>query len=121
MGFLVVAESPAEFAAWLVRQRDSAHTPSDSAARRGKDVFLASTCVMCHTISGTPAGSRVGPNLTHVGSQRTIAAGSLPNTRENMARWILDPQLIKPGTLMPANKLAPADLAALSAYLSVLK
>lgn len=121
MGLLVVAESPEEFAAWLARQRDSAHTPTDSTARRGRQVFLATTCVMCHTISGTPAGSRVGPNLTHVASHRTIAAGTLPNTRENLARWILDPQVIKPGTLMPPNRLAPGDLSALSAYLSVLK
>ena len=76
---------------------------------------------MCHAIAGTPAGSRVGPDLTHLASRRTIAAGTLPNTRGNLAGWILDPQKIKPGTRMPPNQLEPADLQALLAYLETLK
>ena len=121
MSFLVVAEPPAQFAAWLDRQRDTARTPTDSLARRGQEVFLASTCVMCHAIQGTPAGSRVGPNLTHLASRRTIAAGTLPNTRGHLAGWIVDPQQIKPGVRMPPNALAPGDLQALLAYLESLR
>jgi cytochrome c oxidase subunit II len=121
MAFEVIAEPPARFASWLTQQRDSAHTPTDSLGRRGQEVFLASTCVMCHTISGTPAGSRIGPDLTHLASRRTIAAGTLPNTRGNLAGWIVDPQRIKPGTKMPPNNLSPADLRALLAYLESLK
>ncbi len=121
MAFLVVAESPERFAAWLERQRDTARTPADSLARRGQEVFLASSCVMCHAIGGTPAGSRIGPNLTHLASRRTIAAGALPNTRGHLAGWIIDPQQIKPGARMPPNALEPRDLQALLAYLESLR
>jgi cytochrome c oxidase subunit II len=121
MAFLIVAEPPDEFAGWLVRQRDTAATPTDALAQRGKGVFLASSCVMCHTISGTSAGSRIGPDLTHLASRRTIGAGTLPNTRGNLAGWILDPQAIKPGVKMPPNQLSGPDLLALVAYLETLK
>jgi cytochrome c oxidase subunit 2 len=121
MAFLVVAQRPDSFAAWLARQRDTALTPTDALARRGQEVFLASSCVMCHAVSGTPAGSRIGPDLTHLASRRTIAAGTLPNTRGNLAGWILDPQRIKPGVKMPANQLEPDDLQALLAYLETLR
>jgi cytochrome c oxidase subunit II len=77
--------------------------------------------VMCHAVAGTPAGSRIGPDLTHLASRRTIAAGTLPNTRGNLAGWILDPQSIKPGAKMPPNNLTPADLRALLAYLETLR
>jgi cytochrome c oxidase subunit II len=121
MGFLVIAQRPDSFAGWLARQRDTALTPTTELARRGQEVFLASSCVMCHAIAGTPAGSRVGPDLTHLASRRTIAAGTLPNSRGNLAGWIIDPQKIKPGTRMPPNQLKPADLQALLAYLETLK
>jgi cytochrome c oxidase subunit 2 len=121
MAFLVIADGPDSFATWLARQRDTAMTPTDELTRRGQEVFLTSSCVMCHAISGTPAGSRIGPDLTHLASRRTIAAGTLPNTRGNLAGWILDPQRIKPGTRMPPNQLEPADLHALLAYLESLE
>jgi cytochrome c oxidase subunit 2 len=121
MGFLVIADPPAEFAIWLEGQRDTALTPTDSVALRGQEVFLASTCPMCHAISGTPAGSRIGPDLTHLASRRTIASGTLPNTRGNLAGWILNPQTIKPGTRMPPNQFDPDDLHALLSYLETLK
>jgi cytochrome c oxidase subunit 2 len=121
MGFLVIAEPPDQFASWLARQRDTALTPTDSVTRRGQEVFLASSCVMCHAISGTPAGSRIGPDLTHLASRRTIAAGTLPNTRGNLAGWILDPQAFKPGSRMPANQFNSDDLQALLAYLESLQ
>jgi cytochrome c oxidase subunit 2 len=76
---------------------------------------------MCHAIGGTLAGSRVGPDLTHLASRRTIAAGTLPNTRGNLAGWIVNPQAIKPGTRMPPNALEPDDLQALLTYLGTLK
>jgi cytochrome c oxidase subunit II len=76
---------------------------------------------MCHAISGTLAGSRIGPDLTHFASRRTIAAGSLTNTAGNLMGWIADPQTIKPGSRMPATGLSPQDLAAVAAYLETLK
>jgi cytochrome c oxidase subunit II len=121
MAFLVVAERADSFDRWLAGQRDTAATPADSLPRRGQEVFLTSPCMMCHAISGTPAGSRIGPDLTHLASRRTIAAGTLPNTLGNLAGWIVDPQAIKPGAKMPPNDLAPADLRALLAYLETLR
>jgi cytochrome c oxidase subunit 2 len=121
MGFLVVAEPPDSFVGWLARQRDTALTPADSLARRGQEVFLGSSCVMCHAIAGTPAGSRIGPDLTHLSSRRTIAAGTLPNTKGNLAAWILNPQAVKPGAKMPPSPLSSADLQALLAYLETLR
>jgi cytochrome c oxidase subunit 2 len=121
MAFLVIAQPAAEFAGWLARQRDTARTPTDSLARRGRDVFLASSCVMCHAVSGTTAGSRIGPDLTHLASRQTLAAGTLPNTSSNLTGWIVDPQVIKPGSRMPPNRLSGPDLVALVAYLETLK
>ena len=121
MAFLIVAEPSDSFSAWLVRQRDTAMTPSDSVSLRGQEVFLSSSCVMCHAIGGTPAGSRIGPDLTHLASRRTIAAGTLPNTRGNLAGWIVNPQAIKPGVRMPSTRLDSDDLRALLTYLETLK
>ena len=121
MALLVIAEPPDSFARWLARQRDTASTPTDSVAVRGQEVFLGSSCVMCHAIQGTPAGSRVGPGLTHLAGRRTLGAGTLPNTRGNLAGWIVDPQRIKPGVRMPPNALSPDDLQALLAYLETLE
>ncbi len=121
MALLIVAETPDSFNAWLERQRDTALTPTDFIAKRGQEVFLGTTCVMCHAIAGTPAGSRIGPDLTHLASRRTIAAGTLPNTRGNLAGWIVNPQAIKPGARMPPNRLSSEDLQALLTYLETLK
>ena len=121
MAFDVVAESPAQFAQWYVRQLASALPPTDSSAKHGYDVFVQRTCIMCHSINGTEAGSNVGPELTHIASRPSLAAGSLPNTRVNLTRWILNPQIIKPGVRMPPNALSPADMTALLDYLETLK
>jgi cytochrome c oxidase subunit 2 len=76
---------------------------------------------MCHAIAGTPAGSRIGPDLTHLASRRMIAAGTLPNNRANLTAWIVDPQVIKPGVKMPPSQFSGPDLVALVAYLETLK
>ncbi len=121
MALMVVAESPENFRRWYASNLAGAHTPTDSTTLRGREVFLAASCAMCHTIRGTSAASRVGPDLTHIGSRLTLAAGTLPNTRGHMAGWIANPQGIKPGTRMPANDLSPDDLQALVAYLESLR
>jgi cytochrome c oxidase subunit 2 len=121
MGMLVIAETQEHFDAWIAAQRSAAAPPSDSIAQRGKHVFEGTTCVMCHAISGTTAGATTGPDLTHIASRHTIAAGTLPNTEANLYSWISDPQRIKPGTLMPATKLDSRDMQALVAYLRQLK
>jgi cytochrome c oxidase subunit 2 len=121
MGVLVVAQKQQDFDAWRAAQLDSATTPTDSLAQHGKSVFLGTTCVMCHSISGTAAAANAGPDLTHIASRRMIASNTLPNTNANLYAWISDPQRIKPGVLMPATKLNPRDLQALVAYLRHLK
>ena len=122
MGFMVVAEPMEKFLAWVASQRAPAPEPDTDEKRRGRDAFLANDCVTCHTIRGTSAGSRVGPELTHVGSRLTIAAGTLPNTRDQLARWVLDPPAFKPGTRMPAHHNLPgADLQAVITYLRSLR
>ena len=76
---------------------------------------------MCHSITGVPAYGRMGPDLTHLASRTTIAAGTLANTRGNLGGWIVNPQSIKPGTQMPPGQLEPRDLQALLSYLETLK
>jgi cytochrome c oxidase subunit 2 len=121
MSLLVVAEPNEQFEAWKNQQRASAASPPTDSARRGRDVFLGSTCVMCHAVQGTPAGSRAGPDLTHLASRRTLGAASLPNNRDNLTAWVLDPASVKPGTRMPSHKFSPDDLHALLDYLEALK
>jgi cytochrome c oxidase subunit II len=121
MGLLVIAEPLERYTQWANQQRQPASPPSDSVSARGQQVFLSSTCVMCHAVSGTRAGSSAGPDLTHLASRHTIAASTLPNTRGNLAGWIVDPQRIKPGANMPPNSLPPAELDALLTYLQSLR
>jgi cytochrome c oxidase subunit 2 len=121
MALFVIAEPRERFNEWARQMRKPAETPTDTAAKRGSEIFMTRTCVMCHAIDGTTAGSNAGPDLTHLASRRTIAAGTLPNTRGNLAGWIVDPQTIKPGANMPPNMLAPRELEALLAYLETLK
>ncbi|HEY2065959.1 MAG TPA: cytochrome c oxidase subunit II [Gemmatimonadaceae bacterium] len=121
MALFIVAESRAQFNRWAIQQRQPAAKPADSVAGHGYEVFVTSSCVMCHNLEGTTAGSHAGPDLTHLASRRTIAAGTLPNTRGNLAGWIVDPQRIKPGSHMPPNMLEPKDLDALLTYLQSLK
>lgn len=121
MAFVVVAQTPAAFEAWRQAQLKPAAVPADPVGSRGRQVFLSAPCVACHAIQGEVAGSRVGPDLTHVGSRATLAAGALPNTPANLDRWLADPQGVKPGNNMPKVPLSPADRGALVAYLEELK
>jgi cytochrome c oxidase subunit 2 len=121
MAFRVIVHPLDEFQEWLRQQRRSATPPASAEAQRGHDVFMTSTCRTCHTIRGTDAGSRVGPDLTHVGSRRAIGAETLPNDRESLATWIRNSQLVKPGNRMPANPLSDADLQAVVTYIQGLQ
>jgi cytochrome c oxidase subunit 2 len=84
-------------------------------------VFESTACAMCHTVNGTQAQGKKAPDLTHVASRSTLAAGTLPNTREALADWIRDPQKHKPGTNMPAVPLSREDLDAVVTYLGSLR
>jgi cytochrome c oxidase subunit 2 len=121
MALYVIADPPARFQSWLASQRQPAAPPTDSMAAHGLQVFLGAQCPMCHSITGVPAYGNVGPNLTHLASRQTIAAGTLANTRGNLGGWIMNPQSIKPGNDMPPTELEPRDLRALISYLETLK
>ncbi|WP_431020756.1 cytochrome c oxidase subunit II [Burkholderia cepacia] len=119
MALEVVAEPPAAFRAWLAAQRRPAPVPGTDAERRGRRVFAA-RCAGCHAVNGTDAAGDAGPDLTHVGTRRLLAAGTLDNTPDNLRRWIAHAQQIKPQSLMPSIALAPHDADDLAAYLATL-
>ena len=121
MSFFLVAEPQKDFNNWMTAQAQSAIVPNNAQTAHGQQVFLTHACVMCHTIRGTTAGSLVGPDLTHLASRSTIAAGMLPNTIGNLAGWILNAQALKPGSRMPPNQISGPDLQDLLAYLETLK
>jgi cytochrome c oxidase subunit 2 len=121
MAFFVVAQPAAAFDAWMAAQAAAASNPDSSVEREGQSVFLTSTCAGCHTIRGTEADATVGPDLTHLASRLTIAAGTLENTRDNLSAFITAPQSLKPGAVMPPTRLSPAQLAALLDYLETLR
>ena len=121
MRFLVVAQSSAEFDAWKNQQMSAPPPPSDELARRGQEVFMNSRCASCHAIGGTPAFGTVGPDLSHIGSRKRLAMGSLRNDESHLSQWISDPQQTKPGVQMPSTPLAAADMRALIVYLEGLK
>jgi cytochrome c oxidase subunit 2 len=121
MAFLVIAEPAEAYARWAEQQHRPAREPQADAERRGRDVFLSRSCMLCHAIEGTPANARRAPDLTHIAGRRTLAAGTLPNEPEKLAQWILDPQSVKPGTTMPATELSSDELQGLVAYLRSLE
>jgi cytochrome c oxidase subunit 2 len=115
----VYVQPRADFDRWIQEQRQPA-TVSD-AASRGQRIFETTACINCHTVSGTVANGRFGPDLTHLMSRDTIAAGAAPNTPENLRLWIRKPEAIKPGSLMPAMELSDRELDAVTAYLETLR
>ena len=121
MRLKLIAQPEEEFESWLSGQSRPAPPPSTEQQRRGQEVFLTSACTLCHTILGTPAAGKIGPDLTHLASRSRIAAGTLPNRRGHLAGWILDPHGIKPGVNMPPNPMPAEDLIALLDYLESLK
>jgi cytochrome c oxidase subunit 2 len=121
MATFVVAESPERFRQWAQAQRDSASAPADADAARGLTLFQTASCATCHAVRGSAAGGHIGPDLTHLMSRMTLAAGALENTRGNLAGWIANPQTIKPGNIMPTVPLHGTDLQGLVAYLETLK
>lgn len=121
MALLVIAQSADEYDQWSNAQRQAAPQPAEEELAAGLQTFLTKPCAGCHTIRGTAAAGTTGPDLTHVGSRRTIAAGLFETTRGSFAAWIADPQTIKPGNNMPMVPLAPDELRTVSAYLASLK
>jgi cytochrome c oxidase subunit 2 len=121
MAVLVIVDDEASYQSWLQGQQRERLPPADAQAAAGEAVFMSKPCAVCHTIRGTSAAGTTGPDLTHVGSRQTIAAGLLPNTRGSLAAWIADPQTPKPGNNMPLVPLSAEELKQVSAYLESLK
>jgi cytochrome c oxidase subunit 2 len=113
----VVVHPKGEFDAWVAAQRAA---PAE-VAMAGRAVFMATACVNCHTVRGTPAAGTFGPDLTHLMSRATLGAGVAANTPENLRRWVNDPAHLKPGALMPAMNLSEGEVEAVVAYLTTLK
>lgn len=121
MAFYVIALTPPEFDSWLASQSMAAHEPRTADETRGKALFLAH-CGACHTVRGTPAVGGLGPDLTHVGSRLSLAAGILPNNKGTLAGWIASSQHLKPENRMPSFEFFTGDeLSALAGYLESLQ
>ncbi len=114
----VVVQSPEDFQKWVDGQKSPA--VQGASASRGRQIFETTACVNCHTIAGTDARGKFGPDLTHLMSRETIASGAALNTRDNLRQWIKDPDVIKPGALMPAMQMSEADIDAVTDYMESL-
>lgn len=121
MAFLVIAEPAAQFDTWLAHEATPSASVADPQLEQGKQIFLGSSCVYCHAIRGTSASGELGPDLTHLASRRTIGAGTLANTRGNLAGWIINSQTVKPDNRMPPIYMDSASLQALLTYMESLK
>jgi cytochrome c oxidase subunit 2 len=118
----VFVDTPEAFEAWVRAQKQPAIRDQKEIA--GERVFGTTACVNCHRVAGASEISetgRFGPDLTHLMSRTTLAAGAAENSTANLRLWIQNPDAIKPGSLMPAMKLSDADLDALVRYLGTLR
>jgi len=108
----VVAQEPGDFRQWAAEQQKAA---------AGNAMFQSLSCVSCHTVKGTAAVGKFGPDLTHLMSRQTLAAGAITNTPENLREWVKNPQVAKPGSLMPSLQLTDEELGQVVSYLQTLK
>ena len=121
MGLIVNVDSYADFVKWWGHQLQPAYAPTNPITLAGYNYVTKGPCSACHNIGGTPASGQVAPDLTHVASRRSIAAGTLPMSKGNLYGWVEDPQSLKPGSRMPTIGLEPQQLHAVVAYLETLK
>jgi cytochrome c oxidase subunit 2 len=115
----VIVQSSTDFEKWTASQKQ--YALADARIEAGRTRFLSLSCVNCHTVSGTSASGTFGPDLSHLMSRDTLGAGVIPNTVEKLRAWVKDPQVIKPGNLMPNMQLTPQELDEVVTYLSSLK
>jgi cytochrome c oxidase subunit 2 len=121
MALIVDVEPYADFLKWWQHQLQPAPAPTNALTLAGYKYVTSGQCSSCHNIAGTPASGQIAPDLTHLASRRSIAAGTLPMSTGNLYGWVEDPQSIKPGNRMPTIGLEPKDLHAVVAYLETLK
>lgn len=115
----VYVDTREEFERWVQKQRQPAHV--SEAVSLGREIFERTACINCHTVQGTAANGRFGPDLTHLMSRDTIASGAAPNTQEELRRWIENPDSIKPGSKMPAMGMEKSQVDAVTAYMVTLR
>jgi cytochrome c oxidase subunit 2 len=124
MGFMVIAQAPEQFSAWWQNQLEGPRVlgsgVSDAQAQQGQAVFMR-RCAVCHSVRGTMALGKVGPDLSHLMQRQTIAAGTLANTPATLSGWISDPQHVKPGNFMPTLPLSGTELSELRNFLQTLR
>ena len=121
MALVVNVDSYPDFVKWWDHQLRPAAAPTNAMTLAGYKYLTTGPCSACHSIGGTPASGQVAPDLTHLASRRSIAAGTLPMSEGNLYGWVEDPQSVKPGNRMPTIGLAPDQLHAVVAYLETLK
>ena len=121
MALTVVALPSEEFSQWRDRQISGGASPTEALGEKGELLFRSKGCALCHTIRGTLAGGQLGPDLTHLASRKTIAAGALPFSSGALAAWIADPQHIKPGNYMPRMPIHSDEMVAIVHYLENLR
>jgi cytochrome c oxidase subunit 2 len=114
----VVVESPEDFDTWVAEQKRPTNT--EASTEEGRKEFAVNSCGSCHTIDGTTSNGVFGPNLTHFMSRKTLGSGVAPNDDANLKSWLRDPQVLKPGCLMPDMKLNPNQVDEIMAYLKTL-
>jgi cytochrome c oxidase subunit 2 len=120
MALIAIADPPDKFKAWWDDQLKPAPAPPSDTIAQGRSAFVA-RCGVCHAVRGSIAQGRLGPDLSHLMSRSTIAAGTLPNTVGYLSGWIADPQHAKPGNLMPELDLSGPELTVIRRYLETLK
>jgi cytochrome c oxidase subunit 2 len=121
MALDVTVQVKADFQRWYEAQLKTAPPPATPLQLAGYRYFTTRECSSCHNIGGTPASGQIAPDLTHFASRRSIAAGTLPMNRANLARWVADPQAVKRGNHMPTVGLKGRELDAVVSYLESLK
>jgi cytochrome c oxidase subunit II len=117
MRFMVVAEPQVEFDQWQQQQIQPMPTPATVEAKRGARIFKEKTCANCHSLGSSSTAPQVGPDLAHLASRQMLAAGRLQNPPANLARWLKDPQSVKPGALMPNLQLNDEEVRDLVSFL----
>lgn len=120
MAMMVVVQSRAGFERWLAEQLEPAAPVTERSLERGLHAFLL-RCAECHTVRGTAADGREGPDLTHVASRLTVGGGFLPNTKGHLGGWIANPQALKQGSPMPQVAMSADEFSAILQYLGTLE
>jgi cytochrome c oxidase subunit 2 len=120
MAFNVVVDTAESYQTW-VKQQQSMPAAMTGEAEKGEQLFMKRACAGCHTVQGSPAKGKVGPDLTHLASRSIFSGGVMKNTPENLKLWIANPPAVKPGVKMPNLGIQPEDINTIVTYLDALK